>query len=321
MSPALTLPALLLVSEVDGGPEVHRRETDGSVSALTTRPGADWAGPVSPDGRSALVVSEVPGGLQLRTIPTAGGATRDLGGVVDRVQSASWSPDGRFVVAAVTTTGRTELQRLSPTTGATRTLWRPEQGAFDPVVTPDASSVVFVSAGPAGPDLWTMAAAGGTPTLLLTAPGEQLAPRCSPSGERIAYLTTESGPLELRTVSASGAGARIAWRPAAGDGEAVPEAGLHWSPDGTRIALVRRTGDGTASVAVVDVRRGVRVLDTVRDADLPAQTPAWLDPERLVVAGTVDGDLELFVIQDEAVPIRLTHRPGADWLPRVVPAP
>jgi TolB protein len=318
VNPAAVLPIVLFVSEGGGGPEVARRASDGTVTMLTTRPDDDWAGPLSPDGRTLLVVSAGQGGFRLGAMPVDGGPLRALGGAVARVQAAAWGPDGRWLVAALQVGAETAIHRVSALTGASRELVTRPGGAFDPDVSPAGDVLVFVAAGEQGPDLWRVSASGGAPELLLPAPGEQLEPTWSPAGTRIAFFSADSGPVEVRTVAADGSGDRIAWRPGPSDGEAVPTGGLAWSPDGTRLAFTRRHADATTSVAVVDVKRGVLTLDSARDAGLHAQTAAWLDDASLVVAADLDGDLELVRLGLDGTRQRLTTRPGADWLPRVV---
>ena len=69
-------------------------------------------------------------------------------------------------------------------------------------------------------------------------------PQWSPAGDRIAYLTGESGDLQLHVIRPDGTGDT---QPTSARGFGEPR----WSPDGTRIVATRRLG-----LAVLDVASG-----------------------------------------------------------------
>jgi len=97
-------------------------------------------------------------------------------------------------------------------------------------------------------------------------------PWVPPSAGTIAYLSSNQGRLDLRSVNKDGT------NPVTLAGAAPKEVdGFSWSPDGKAIAVTVYEGDGDANNAnlyVVDLRTGglVRLTD---ESDLQARTPAW----------------------------------------------
>ena len=113
--------------------------------------------------------------------------------------------------------------------------------AADPQISPDGSQVAYVRrtndimTDSAVSSIWLVNVSTGAQTPLITGEGSHGSPRWSPDGERLAYISTQSGggpELHVRWMG-SGASANIT---------ALPESpsGISWSPDGTRIAYTAR---------------------------------------------------------------------------------
>lgn len=156
------------------------------------------------------------------------------------VRDVASSPDGRTAFFVAPITGRAELWRASWAGGWPQQLT--ENGdVSDPQLSPDGRVVAYS----AGSDLYLMPAGGGTPSNLTRSRAAELAPRFSPGGRRLAYLSDAPGDLQLFVRDLETGAAR-----ALTSGGAVATAPA-WSPDGRRLAC----GRGGA-VLLVDAERG-----------------------------------------------------------------
>ncbi len=117
------------------------------------------------------------------------------------------------------------------------------QWLSDARVSPDGRRVAFTvtrmdaEADDYRSSVWLVATDGGEPRRLTTGPGKDSAPRWSPDGARLAFLSDrDGGKPQLHVIDADGGEARRLTDPPSGVGAAV------WSPDGTRLVAVVRTG-------------------------------------------------------------------------------
>ena len=113
--------------------------------------------------------------------------------------------------------------------------------AADPQISPDGSAIAYVRRtndimlDRAVSSIWLIDVASGAETPLVTGEGTHVSPRWSPDGQRLAYVSTQSGggaELHVRWMD-SGASANIT---------ALPESpgAIAWSPDGETIAYTAR---------------------------------------------------------------------------------
>lgn len=113
--------------------------------------------------------------------------------------------------------------------------------AADPQISPDGSQIAYVrrtndimTDRPVS-SIWLIDVGTGAETPLVTGEGTHVSPRWSPNGDRLAYISTESGggpELHVRWME-SGESANIT---ALAEGPG----GIEWSPDGTQIAYTAR---------------------------------------------------------------------------------
>jgi Tol biopolymer transport system component len=297
---------LVWTAQAGGDSEVFAR-VDGTDHRLTKRLGSDFAGPVSPDGQRVLVIhsndQETGHEEQLWAHPLPGQVARPLAvsTVATKVRSPTWAPDGSVVYESDAESFR-DLYRATPGQPPAR-LTRSPHGCYEPTVAGEV--VVHVCSG-SDPDLWTVPLAGGPARPLLRREGEDLAPTVSPDGVLVAFLAGSQGRLSLWTVGLDGTGAQERWRSPLPQERIVAEQGLVWSPDGARIALVVRDGDGKPGVRVVDWRTGAEVLRVA------GELPRWTAKGQLIWTHEDGAGLGVFRLDEPGGPVRLTA-PGG-WL-------
>src|SRR5437016_12429226 len=93
---------------------------------------------------------------------------------------------------------------------------------FEPSLSPDAKTVVFVSGG----DIWSAPLAGGSARLLVAHPATESRPLFSPDGRSLAFISTRTGNGDIYALDlASGRTRRITYDDARDQLDA-------WSRDG-----------------------------------------------------------------------------------------
>ncbi|MDZ7702270.1 MAG: S9 family peptidase [Halobacteriales archaeon] len=116
----------------------------------------------------------------------------------------------------------------------------------DPQVAPDGDSVAFVRKAPDDEEsyeatVYTVPVDGGEPSQFTVAEGVDSSPRYSPSGDRLAFVSTRGADddrPQLWVLPTGGGEARQVTNVAGGVGS------IAWSPDGTRIAFTQRSTPG-----------------------------------------------------------------------------
>lgn len=257
--------------------EVPGIEAQGSVS-----PGIA----VSPDGRMIAYRGTDPEGMSVLYVANLDGsnirplehtARAGLGPV-----GPEFSPDGSQIVyqakgsanfggdvfvVDVVSGETTRLTHLDPVHS---TMWY-----MGPHFSPDGEAVYFTL--PSGDlvtkrwDLWSVAASGGTPHLVLRG---AIGGRISPDGQMIVYFEYAPSPGLLGDMWLADADGSNPQRVPGVQGDVFS---ARWSPDGTRIAY---TEQASKSAYVVDLTTGevTRVLQ-----DITERFPEWVDDHTWIV--------------------------------------
>jgi len=256
----------LVVAPADGsGPPVPAT-TDAPVDSH----GAfAWAGP--PDARS-LVYPTADG--RLVAVPATGGPLRVLSGD-GRAAAPAVSADGTRV-AFVLERGEACEIAIVPVDGSAWPV-RVSTGAdwaFDPAWAPDGRSLAwhewdfpFMPWDASRLELRPVAGCGPDGPAAVVAGGDGIAvgqPRFSPDGSALAFVSDESGAMNVWVARADGAAPHAALEDACEHAEATWGAGQRsfaWSPDGRAIALNRNEhGFGRLLVVPADASEGVREI-------------------------------------------------------------
>jgi Tol biopolymer transport system component len=251
---------------------------DGTRRAVPGRLDCENSSPdLSPDGKSAVVISTAPNGLSVVSLAD-GHVTRIPAPPHGRfVGPPRWSPAEEQVVCTLDLRGNAiaeppsaQLMIWEVGTGQLRPLTGPAASALDPAWSPDGKEVAFIGAD----GLETVSVGDGRRAVLAESAGQRYtyrSPSWSPDGRRLAFLkvlfATESGepPPAVRS-------AVVTLDRATREAHVVhvtPRYGeyLVWSPDGRYLLLGSDTSGG-AHNSQLDVETSVVEATTGREIPL-----------------------------------------------------
>jgi Tol biopolymer transport system component len=312
-------PQIAFLSERGGSREIRLLTRGGEDRALASGGGDLYPVASSPDGAHLLAirVETAPAGSveQLMILPLAGGSSRAIGPRSSHARNAWWSPDGSWVVFESDTLSFRDLYRVDTDGRNLRRLTDNREGNFEPTISPDGRWIAFVSSRDGDAELYVMPAGGGPARRLTAFHRDDWHPRWSPNGRWIAFVSNREGEDRIFLVNADGTGVRrlTSTREGAGELEGAPT----WSPDGSRIAYLSQKRGEPSRIVIRELRAG-------RTHQVPGEgEPIWsADGRWLVFTSTHEGDPELYRVRANGGELtRLTHSPGADWLPRWIFGP
>jgi Tol biopolymer transport system component len=193
---------------------------------------------------------------------------RLLASDLDGASKAVWSPDGRFIV--VRRNGpqaqigqAVSLLKVDVNDGSETPLMKADNvlELFPMGYSPDGTSLYFAQTDLGGTHIGVVAAAGGTPRLLVQASDQWARDwHLSPDGTRVVFLAGQ--PTDDRIASRAFVAQLVedAKPQPLSDFSATLDAGDHfnpvWQPDGQRIAVGRTPVDGSSAAALVSLTGG-----------------------------------------------------------------
>jgi Tol biopolymer transport system component len=197
----------------DGNFEIYAMDADGTnPRQLTTHAASDVSASWSPDGSRIVFMSNRdaprPNEFDVYAMPATGGDAIRL-----TRTGTSWfpvfSPDGSTLAFHV---GRdVHLMRASGDTALTRLTSDPANGMY-PSWSRDGSRIAFMSWRNGRTEIFTMAANGSDPRMVVSMPiGDAIDPRFSPDGSRIVFVHVPRGmqngtERSIWSVNADGSG-------------------------------------------------------------------------------------------------------------------
>ena len=133
-----------------------------------------------------------------------------------------------FVASIAAVTGVLAAQAFGPALAqAPRGVVSPLSSFAEPGISPDGSTIAFVSGG----DIWEVPTAGGDARLLVSHPATESRPLFSPDGKRLAFTSTRTGAGDVYLLTiATGDLARLTF-------DDVAELVTGWSADGRWISF------------------------------------------------------------------------------------
>jgi len=232
---------------------------------------------------------------------------RDDSLVIRNVRYGGMSPDGSQLVFG----SLNQLWIMDLPNGEPRPLIEGHRGQYQPVFSPDGSSVAFVSWHETeGGHLWRVSAQGGELQRLTSYPAYYANPAWSRDGSKIAYINEDPAATRNRNSNTRGI---IEWIPSlGGEAQSVVSAPsdnvLTFTEDGTRITfaengtLVSVRLDGTERREVATVEGAVEMV--------PSPDGRWL-------AFTVREEVYVAALPPSTETVTLTEKSGPGPMQRV----
>lgn len=221
---------------------------------LTTRPGTEYHGAISPDGSRVLLtvipVTSMQGDCDLASVPFAGGEPVVLLGYKEGPHShqewPTWSPDGERFAFVSTHEGNQEIYAARADGSEVVRLTQHPGVDSHPSWSPDGTRIAFATDRFGGLEIAAMGPDGSDVTRLTASPGIDDYPAFSPLGRRIAFETRRDGQVEVYLMAADGSGPVNLTRSPGRD--TMPT----WTTDGRRVTFVSDR-DGAIDLYTIEV--------------------------------------------------------------------
>jgi Tol biopolymer transport system component len=226
----------------------------------------------SPDGQSiAFARRDGMSGADLYRMDADGSDVRPLTKNALAIQGLDWTPDGQHVIYASYRSGTFGLWKMNVNNQSVS--WVPTHGEwiYNPTVADQSGALVYEEM-TYEKDVWELdlaadstAPGGGPPSRpLLTSTRWDCEAYYSPDGERLVFVSSRSGSLELWMSEADGSSpTRLT------DFGGAFVGNPRWHPSGDRVAFFANV-EGRAGIYAMDVRGGtperIRALESTDDA-------------------------------------------------------
>jgi Tol biopolymer transport system component len=332
------LRGILFESYRDGNSEVYVMNPDGTQETnLTNDPDSDDSPVWSPDGTKIAFESTRDGNREIYVMDADGSDPTNLTNHPEADYFPAWSPDGEKIafmtdreVSGPVVLGATakitiafDVEIFSMNDDGTGQTNLTDDSAWDgyPSWSPDGERIVFQTNRDNGgihieilpPDglgyeVYAMDADGSDPVRLSNSPGDDICPRWSPDGLKIAFESYRDGNPEIYAMNADGTGqVRLTDDPGA-------DSSPTWSPTGSWLTF-HSNRDGNAEIYKMTAAGGSTTRLT--NASSWDWGPSWsVDGQEIVFQSARDGNPEIYRMDaDGSSQERLTTEADADVHP------
>jgi TolB protein len=263
----------------------------GALRQLTSDIRNDGEHTWSPSGTWIAFLSDRGGQDDIWIVPSLGGQPRRVTQDLAIEGYLAWSPDETavFYNRLESTVG---IHAIAVGDGADRVLVEWEgYDAYDPVVSPDGRTVLFVSERSGNLDIWSVPLEGGEPAPFAASPQEDAHPRYSPDGSRVLFQSDRAGSFDVWVQPADGGDPRrlADW--------ASSEVGPRWSPDGRFVSFASNRDASNYDVWVIAAEGGdARRLTVGANITDAAGEPIWAPDGQAIyyIGGSPDGNNDLY---------------------------
>jgi Tol biopolymer transport system component len=249
---------------------------------------------VSPDGRTlAFIRYAATDTADIHLCPSSGGPARRLTGYGTDFWGHTWTPNGREIVFSATRNGVSGLWRIAVNGGEPSPIFSSVAGTLlHPAVTRQGDRLAY-AVGLDRTSLWRTDISGSSP-LTASAPVRLIgsgrldnAARYSPDGNKIAFHSTRSGPLEVWECDKDGKNP-VQLTHVGGPNNGTPR----WSPDGSQVAFDSRvTGDAEIMVVAEETRNARRITNNAAEDVVPSWSA---DGKWIYFASNRKGDFQIY---------------------------
>jgi Tol biopolymer transport system component len=224
---------------------------------------------LSPNGRLILYARVRGERSELWLMNADGSGKRRLGIPKGSESNPAWSPSS-LRIALVRLLGLRWDVVVTDLNGIRRALTSDAAAQYDVSWSPQGERIVFDQVEKGTSDLWTVPAAGGTPTRITNTPRvAELNPAWSPVAGEIAYdASVANGPYDLYVLDLTTRTTRRVTRDAADDADPA------WSPSGTMLAYRHEVG-GDYEIAKVEAAGGGKPRNVSHDPNGLDLSPSW----------------------------------------------
>lgn len=310
---------LAYVCEASGTPQVHALLPDGGEEVWTTPPHSHHPSAAFKGGLLFIESDgEADAHLERLLWRQADGGVVEVHPENKRVRSPF--PAGDQVLLESGLDGFSDIFLANLDGSALQLTHDGELGSFQPELS--HGNVVYVSSRNGDPDLCERPLDGGTTRRLTEHPGEDVAPRVSPDGKTVAFVSTRGGTDSIFLLNREDLGVKPLHATPLDPGPKAKavrediEREQLWTKDGREVVFAARSKGGHLRIWAVEAATGkARALtDGKQDDDQPALSP---DGTWIAFARGEAGQSQIWVVPLKGgKPEQLTHGAGARWLPR-----
>jgi Tol biopolymer transport system component len=326
-SPTLSPDGSIVVyaMRVNGSWDLYSQRVGGrNATPVVNDPQRDEGGPAfSPDGSLiAFHKSDAIGGIFL-----AGATGESVRRLTDFGFDPAWSPDGKqiaFATEEIVDPSARQADSVSYVVGVHGGVPRKvvDGDAVQPSWSPSGERIVYWSNIGGQRDIYTVAAAGGTPVAVTNDPAIDWSPVWSPDGRFVYFSSDRGGAMNLWRIAVDQSSGRVQGLPEPVTAGVQASAGLpRFSRDGSRLVFRSRVAS-VNPVAIpfdpITLRAGTPVaLDTQNNVRIPSDVSR--DGQQIAYYSIGERQEDIFVGAPDGRMRRVTDDPSRDRAPVFTP--